>query len=77
MTWERPEDNATAAGTHIYTWAADDYVFLLIGVDDQLNRAMFAALPGEAAPAETRGHADRARPRPESAGTEASPSPSA
>ena len=53
VTWERPEDNATAAGTHIYTWAADDYVFLLIGVDDQLNRAMFAALPGEPAPART------------------------
>ena len=47
MTWERPEDNATVAGTHIYTWAADDYVFLLIGVDDQLNRAMLAALPGK------------------------------
>jgi hypothetical protein len=51
VAWERPEDNATAAGTHIYTWAADDYVFLLIGTDDRLNRAMFAALPGERAPA--------------------------
>ena len=67
-TWERPEDNATAAGTHIYTWAADDYVFLLIGVDDQLNRAMFAALPGERAPAQLRGRRpprlpSRRRPR--------------
>lgn len=76
VVWERPEDNATAAGTHIYTWAADDYVFLLIGTDDRLNRAMFAALPGERAPAQT------PRPSPtepaESAAAseaEASPSP--
>ena len=53
VAWERPEDNATAAGTHIYTWATDDYVFLLIGTDDRLNRAMLAALPGERAPAQT------------------------
>lgn len=53
IVWVRPEDNATAAGTMIYTWAADDVVFLLIGVDDSLNRAMFRALPGEAAPAPT------------------------
>jgi hypothetical protein len=73
VTWERPEDHATVAGTHIYTWAADDYVFLLIGVDDQLNRAMLAALPGEQAPAET------PRPSPtepaESPGAEASSTP--
>jgi hypothetical protein len=50
VVWVRPEDNATAAGTMIYTWTADEYLFLLIGVDDALNRAMFAALPGEAAP---------------------------
>jgi hypothetical protein len=49
VTWVRPEDNATAAGTMIYTWAAEEYVFLLIGVDDDLNRALFAALPDEAA----------------------------
>ena len=53
VAWERPEDNATVAGTHIYTWAADDHVFLLIGTDDRLNRAMLAALPGERAPAST------------------------
>lgn len=53
VAWVRPEDNATAAGTMIYTWAADEFVFLLIGVDDAVNRAMFAALPGEAAPTPT------------------------
>ena len=67
VAWERPEDNATVAGTHIYTWAADDYVFLLIGTDDRLNRAMLAALPGERAPAAT--------PRPSPTEPEASPSP--
>jgi hypothetical protein len=50
LFWVRPEDNATAAGTMIYTWAADEYVFLLIGVDDNLNRALLAALPGEPLP---------------------------
>jgi hypothetical protein len=49
VTWVRPEDNATAAGTMIYTWTGDEYVFLLIGTDDRLNRALFAALPGEKA----------------------------
>jgi hypothetical protein len=49
----RPEDNATAAGTMIYTWAAEEFVFLMIGVDDAVNRALFAALPGEAAPTPT------------------------
>lgn len=50
VVWLRPEDNATFAGTMIYTWAADEYVFLLIGVDDRLNRAIVAALPGEPPP---------------------------
>ncbi|MEO8245820.1 MAG: hypothetical protein ABI622_01750 [Chloroflexota bacterium] len=49
-TWVRGEDNATAAGTMIYTWAADGIVFLLIGVDDAVNRAILAALPGEPPP---------------------------
>jgi hypothetical protein len=53
VAWVRPEDNATAAGTMIYTWAAGEYVFLMIGVDDDLNRALFRALPGEAAPTPT------------------------
>jgi hypothetical protein len=48
--WVRPEDNATAAGTMIYTWSSGEFVFLLIGVDDAVNRAIVAALPGEAAP---------------------------
>ena len=50
LVWVRPEDNATVAGTMIYTWAADGYVFLLIGVDDGVNRAIVAALPGEPPP---------------------------
>lgn len=50
VTWVRPEDDATAAGTMIYTWTGGEYVFLLIGVDDRLNRALFAAVPGEKAP---------------------------
>lgn len=50
LTWVRPEDNATAAGTHIYTWAADHYVFLMIGTDEKINQAMLAALPGETPP---------------------------
>jgi hypothetical protein len=51
--WVRPEDNATAAGTMIYTWAADGYLFLLIGVDAAITRAVVAALPGEPPPAAT------------------------
>jgi len=47
VAWVRPEDNATVLGTMIYTWAAGDLVFLMIGVDDDLNRALFRALPGE------------------------------
>jgi len=53
LVWARPEDDATVAGTMIYTWAADEYVFLLIGVDDALNRALIAALPGEPLPTPT------------------------
>jgi hypothetical protein len=53
QVWVRPEDNATAAGTMIYTWASGEYVFLLIGVDDAVNRAIVAALPGEPAPSPT------------------------
>jgi len=50
QVWVRPEDNATAAGTFIYTWSSGEVVFLLIGVDDVVNRAIIEALPGEAAP---------------------------
>ncbi len=53
QVWTRPEDNATAAGTHIYTWASGDLVFLLIGVDDTVNRAIIEQLPGEPAPTPT------------------------
>lgn len=53
LVWVRPEDDATAAGTMIYTWATDQYVFLLIGVDDALNRGLLGALPGEPPPTPT------------------------
>ena len=53
QVWTRPEDNATAAGTHLYTWSSGEYVFLLIGVDDTINRALIEALPGEPAPSPT------------------------
>ena len=53
QVWVRPEDNATAAGTHVYTWSSGEFVFLLIGVDETVNRALVEALPGEAAPAPT------------------------
>ena len=51
QVWVRPEDNATAAGTHVYTWSSGEFVFLLIGVDETVNRALVEALPGEAVPA--------------------------
>ncbi|MGI8828366.1 MAG: hypothetical protein ACR2I5_01155, partial [Candidatus Limnocylindria bacterium] len=51
--WVRPEDNATAAGTMIYTWSSGEFVFLLIGVDDATNRAIIEQLPGEPAPSPT------------------------
>jgi hypothetical protein len=66
--WVRPEDNATAAGTHIYTWSSGDIVFLLIGVDEQVNQAIIRELPGQAAPSRT--------PRP-SPTPDPSPSPDA
>ncbi|HEY6607730.1 MAG TPA: hypothetical protein VI277_00900 [Candidatus Limnocylindria bacterium] len=50
VVWTRPEDNATALGTHIYTWSSGELVFLLIGTDDALNRAIIEQLPGEPAP---------------------------
>ena len=53
VVWVRPEDHATALNTMIYTWATGEYVFLMIGVDDEINQAMFAGLPGEAAPSPT------------------------
>ena len=53
VVWVRPEDNATLRGTHVYSWVADDLVFLMIGVDEAQNQAMLAALPGEAPPTPT------------------------
>ncbi len=53
LAWMRPEDNATAAGTTIYTWSSGELVFLLIGVDDAVNRALIGGLPGEPAPTPT------------------------
>lgn len=53
LVWVRPEDNATALGTMIYTWASGEHVFLLIGVDDAVNQAIVAALPGEPTPSPT------------------------
>jgi hypothetical protein len=50
VVWVRPEDNATLPGTHVYSWVADDLVFLMIGVDEAQNQAMLAGLPGEAPP---------------------------
>jgi hypothetical protein len=60
--WVRPEDNATAAGTHIYTWSSGDVVFLLIGVDERVNRAIIGRLPGE--PARTPGPDPSGSPTP-------------
>lgn len=48
VVWVRPEDNATLRGTRVYTWAADDLVFLMIGTDEAQNLAMLSGLPGEA-----------------------------
>jgi hypothetical protein len=53
LVWVRPEDNATLPGTRVYTWVADDLVFLMIGVDEAQNLAMLAGLPGEAPPTPT------------------------
>jgi hypothetical protein len=51
--WTRGEDVATLAHTTFYCWSAGDYVFLLVGSSDAANRAMVAALPGQAAPTPT------------------------
>ena len=50
VVWVRPEDNATLRGTRVYTWAAGDLVFLMIGTDEAQNLAMLSGLPGEAPP---------------------------
>jgi hypothetical protein len=53
VVWVRPGDNATLKGTRVYTWAADEFVFLMIGTDQAQNLAMLAGLPGEAPPTPT------------------------
>ena len=50
VVWMRGADNATLPGTHVYTWAAEGLVFLMIGVDEGQDTAMLAGLPGEAPP---------------------------
>lgn len=57
QVWTRPGDSATAAGTVLYTWAGDGFIFLLIGVDATVNQALVGALPGEdaATPSRTPG----------------------
>jgi hypothetical protein len=50
VVWVRPEDNATLKGTRVYTWAADEFVFLMIGTDQAQNLAMLGGLPGEPPP---------------------------
>lgn len=72
LVWVRPEDDATAAGTFIYTWAADQFVFLLIGTDTAQNLAMLAALPGEAPPTPTAAPSGSSEPSQSATG---SPSP--
>jgi hypothetical protein len=77
VVWTRPEDNATAAGTHIYTWSSGDAVFLLIGVNDEVNRAIVSALPGQAAPTPSPvpSRSPRTSADPDDPTTEPSPSP--
>ncbi|MEO8251148.1 MAG: hypothetical protein ABI978_00600 [Chloroflexota bacterium] len=53
VVWMRPGDNATLKGTQVYTWAAGEFVFLMIGTDEAQNHAMLAALPGEPPPTPT------------------------
>lgn len=71
LAWVRGEDNATAAGSMIYTWSSGEFVFLLIGVDDRVNRALIAELPGEPAPSPT------PTPTPEPSPSDGEPSPTA
>ena len=68
QVWVRPEDNATALGTHIYTWSSGDVVFLLIGVDETINRAIVEQLPGEPMPSPSRSATPSAEPSPSAEG---------
>lgn len=53
LVWVRPEDNATALGTHVYTWSSGEFVFLLMGTNPDIDRAIIDGLPGEPAPTPT------------------------
>jgi len=53
VVWLRPEDNATLKGTRVYTWAAGEFVFLMIGTDEAQNLGMLTGLPGEPPPTPT------------------------
>ncbi len=53
LVWARPGDNATLPGTMLYTWTTGGYLFLMIGVNEEQNLAMLAALPAERAPTPT------------------------
>ena len=65
QVWTRAGDNATTAGTVIYTWAGGEFVFLAIGVNDTVIRGLIQALPGEPFPTS---------PAPSGSGELASPS---
>jgi hypothetical protein len=73
QVWTRGGDDATLPGTHLYCWTSGQYLFLLIGIDETLNRAMVTALPGEAAPTPS----PTPLAAPGSSSTPPSPSPSA
>lgn len=63
--WTRAGDIANPPGTTLYAWAAADLVFLLVGSDDAMNRALVEALPHEAVPAPAAGSP---RPSPSAGG---------
>jgi hypothetical protein len=53
LVWTRPGDNATRQGSQIYTWSSGEFVFLVIGVNEDVNVALISALPGEPSPTPT------------------------
>ena len=72
--WVRGGDEATSPGTQIYTWAQDDVVFLLIGTDEDHNRAMISALVAALpAPTEPAAASPSASPGATPAGTGTTP----
>jgi hypothetical protein len=53
LVWARPADKAMIAGATVYTWTAEGYLFLMVGVEIDQDLAMISALPGEAPPVPT------------------------